>query len=272
MRRSGLKHHPLIATLSVGDVHSVHNHLVWEFAGTPDPMSPPGVRDINLLESAVARQHVGFEGILKYSTVTLNAATVIFGICNNHPFYNGNKRTALVAGLTHLDRNNVILDGVRREDLYELMLRVAKHTMSGLSAKDVGSKFGFWDLEVAAIGAWLDENARKLTKGERVITYGQLYRILEKFGYRLGDKKGNKVEVLKSRRKLFGGVKFECVLKIACPGNAYTISLNELKYIREKLELRESDGVDSTAFYDTQAVIDSFVQQHRMVLRSLAKV
>ena len=251
---------------------AVHNYLVLEFVGTQDPMSPPGVRDENLLASAVARQHVGFDGTLKYATPCLSAATLMFGICNNHPFYNGNKRTALVAGLTHLDRNGLVLDSVTRKELYELMLSIARHTMSGLTQRDVGSKLDFWDMEVWAIAGWLEENVRKITKGERVITYGQLYRILEKFGYRMGNKYHNKMEVLRSRKRLLGSVKFECVYKIACPGNALTVSINEIKQIREHLELRESDGVDSTSFYDTQAVIDSFVHQHRMVLRSLAKV
>ena len=95
----------LVATLGLADVMAVHDYLILEFAGTEDPMSPPGVRDENLLASAVARQHVGYDGTLKYATPWLSAATLMFGICNNHPFYNGNKRTALVAGLTHLDRN-----------------------------------------------------------------------------------------------------------------------------------------------------------------------
>lgn len=271
MTRHVRKHAPLVATLSVADIAAVHNYLVHEFARTEDPMLPPGVRDPNLLSSAVARQHVGYEGTLKYPSATLSAATLMFGLCNNHPFYNGNKRTALVAGLTHLDRNGLVLDSVTRKDLYELMMRIAKHTMSGVTQKDVGSKFDFWDLEVWAISEWLHDNVRKITKGERAITYGQLYRILERFGFRMGDKKNNKMEVLKSRKRLLGGVRFECVYKIACPGDSYNISINEIKQIREALQLREIDGTDSTAFYDTQSIVDSFVHQHRMVLRSLAK-
>jgi death on curing protein len=262
----------LIATLGLADVQAVHNYLVLEFAATGDPMSPPGVRDENLLASAVSRQHVGFEDQLKYGTPCLSAATLMFGICNNHPFHNGNKRTALVAGLTHLDRNGLVLDTVTRKELYDLMLSIARHDMSGLTQRDIGSKIDFWDMEVWAIAAWLEDHVRRITRGERVITYGQLYRILEKFGYRMGDKRNNKVEVLRQKKRLLGGVKFDCVLKIPCPGDGLTVSLNEIKYIRERLGLRESDGTDSTSFYDTQAVIDSFVHQHRMVLRSLAKV
>jgi death-on-curing protein len=266
-----VKHLPLVTTLGVSDVVAIHDHLVVEFAGTPDPMSPPGIRDTRLLESAVARQHVGFQADLKYPTATLSAATLMFGICNNHPFYNGNKRTALVAGLTHLDRNGLVLDNVTRKELYDLMVDIAKHTVSGTGTKGI-VKTDFWDLEVSAIAGWIQARVRKLTKGERVITYRQLYRILERFGFRMGDKKSNKMEVLRQTKGLFGGVKFECVYKIACPRDSLIVSMNELKRIREVLELRESDGVDSTSFYDTQSVIDSFVHQHRMVLRSLAKV
>jgi len=266
------KNAPLVATLGVGDVMAVHNHLVLEFAGSPDPMSPPGVRDPDLLESAVARQHVGFDNSLKYPTATLSAATLMFGICNNHPFFNGNKRTALVAGLTHLDRNGLVLENVTRQELYDLMLSIAKHTMSGVRQKATRTKFDFWDREVEAIASWMHGNIRKITKGERVITYAQLYRILEKFGYRLGAKKASKMEVLQPKKRLFGGIKFECVFKIACPGDSHTVPISEIKQLREALKLRELDGTDSTSFYDTQAVIDSFVHQHRMVLRSLAKV
>jgi len=207
---------------------------------------------------------------MKYPTAVSNAATLMFGICNNHPFYNGNKRTALVSGLTHLDRNGLVLDNVTRKDLYDLMIDVAKHSVSRAVAKKAGIS-DIWDAEVAGVGRWLQDRVRKITRGERVITYGQLYRILEGFGYRMGDKKANKMDVLRHTKGLFGRPKVERVAKVACPGNASTVSINELKKIREQLGLREQDGTDSTAFYDTQSVIDGFVHQHRVVLRSLAK-
>jgi death-on-curing protein len=262
----------LVATLGLSDVLAVHEYLVYEFAGTVDPMSPPGVRDSNLLASAVARQHVGFERELKYHTPCLSAATLMFGICNNHPFYNGNKRSALVAGLTHLDRNGLVLSSVTRKDLYDLMLSIARHDMSGLRGRQVGSKFDFWDMEVWAIADWLERNVRKIQRGERVITYSQMYRILEKFGYKMGEKRNNKIDVLREKKTLFGNIKYQCVIRVGCPLDSQIVAMNEIKKIREALELREVDGVDSTAFYDTQAMIDTFVHQHRTVLRSLAKV
>ena len=48
---------------------------------------------MHLLESAIARQDAGFAGQLKYPTAVVNAATLGYGLCLNHPFHNGNKRT-----------------------------------------------------------------------------------------------------------------------------------------------------------------------------------
>jgi len=76
---------------------------VADFAGTGDPIAPPGVRSMTLLESAVSRQHTALGGRLKYADPVSSAATLLYGICSDHPFHNGNKRTALVAMLVHLD-------------------------------------------------------------------------------------------------------------------------------------------------------------------------
>jgi death-on-curing family protein len=261
-----------VKTLSVDMVLNIHDHLIREFSSTPDPIFPPGVRDDGLLASAVHRQEAGVRGYMKYDTPYSNAATLMFGICNNHPFHNGNKRTALVAGMMHLDANNLVLHAITKDDLYKLMLRIASHEMVRLrrsqKRKGVRPKS---DDEVGEITKWLQEKSRKIRKGERNITYAELYRIIDQFGFKLGQKKHNKMEVLKQKKTLFGKIKFVCVYKVPCPGDSRIVTLNEIKSIREALELTESHGVDSESFYDTQMIIDVFVRQHRNVLRKLAK-
>lgn len=263
----------IVRTLSVETVLAIHEHLVREFANTDDPVSPPGVRDHGLLESAVHRQFAGSGGYLKYSTPYLNAASLMFGICNNHPFYNGNKRTALLSALMHLDANGLVLEHVTQEDLYRLMIRIATHAVAKETrrAQRRGERPNPDD-EIVAIATWLDENARPIKRGERNITYGELYKILTKFGFRIGDKKHNKVEILKRKKTLFGGEKWYCVHKVGCPGDSHSVSLNEIKKTREVLELTEGHGVDSESFYNTQVIIDAFIRNHRNVLRRLARV
>jgi len=258
--------------LSVETVLTIHHHLISEFAKTNDPISPPGVRDQGLLESAVHRQEGGSKGWLKYDTPYLNAASLMFGICNNHPFYNGNKRTALVSGLMHLDTNGLVLDQVNRDDLYRLMIRIAMHSLARESRKSLRrEKRPKADEEIEAIADWLEGNSRPIQRGERNITFSQLYRILEKFGYRLGDKKHNKVEVLKRKKSLFGGEKWVCIHKVPCPGDSRIVRVNDIKGIRDALHLTEEHGVDSESFYNSQIIIDSFIRAHINVLRKLAR-
>jgi death-on-curing protein len=63
-------------TLTPEDVLQIHEVLVADFAQASDPISPPGVRDLGLLESAVARQHVSFGSIEKYRSPIERAATL----------------------------------------------------------------------------------------------------------------------------------------------------------------------------------------------------
>ena len=61
-----------------------------------------GVRSIDLLASALLRQTVAFGGVRKYEAPLDVAATAFFGMVKNHPFADGNKRTALLLLLYQL--------------------------------------------------------------------------------------------------------------------------------------------------------------------------
>jgi len=65
-----------------------------------------------------------FEGQLLHETLFDQAAAYAFHICQNHPFIDGNKRTALACALVFLDLNGVELQDPRGE-LYSLMIGIA---------------------------------------------------------------------------------------------------------------------------------------------------
>jgi death-on-curing protein len=74
---------------------------------------PDGVRDVGLLESALARPVNRFAyGETDLSTLT---AAYGFGIAKNHPFVDGNKRTALASMIVFLGLNGVDLDAPQEE-------------------------------------------------------------------------------------------------------------------------------------------------------------
>src|SRR5882757_2828105 len=66
-----------------------------------------GLRDLGRLEAAIAAQTQNVFGEELYPTLIDKAAAMIRGIIADHPFVDGNKRTAMLAGLTLLETNSV---------------------------------------------------------------------------------------------------------------------------------------------------------------------
>ncbi len=88
-----------------------------------------GIRDRSLLESALARpRHLFAYGSHSVDLCQL-AASYAFGLAKNHPFVDGNKRTAYVLMRLFLIRNGIDLTA-SREDRYYAMLALAagEHT------------------------------------------------------------------------------------------------------------------------------------------------
>ena len=87
--------------LSIETVVEIHAEAIKQFGGLG------GVRDENLLASAVLAPHSTFGGKSPYHDLVEIAAAYLFYICNNHPFLDGNKRTALMAAIVFLRINGI---------------------------------------------------------------------------------------------------------------------------------------------------------------------
>jgi death-on-curing protein len=76
---------------------------------------PEGIRDLGLLESALARP----KNLLAYSeqdvSIARFAAAYAKGIVANHPFVDGNKRTAFTVSLTFLKLNGLELTATKED-------------------------------------------------------------------------------------------------------------------------------------------------------------
>jgi death-on-curing protein len=90
--------------LTVDIVREIHSGVIESFGGSD------GVRDLTLLESAVAAPQASFAGKSPFRDLAEVAAAYLFYICRNHPFMDGNKRTALGACLVFLRLNGVELE------------------------------------------------------------------------------------------------------------------------------------------------------------------
>jgi death-on-curing family protein len=268
----------LAEMLSVDDVIFIHERLCADFAPTSDPIDPPGVRSKGLLESAVNRQHSGYGELMKYHDPVLNAATLLFGICNDHPFYNGNKRTALVSALAHLDCNHLVLGATKQNELFRLMISVANHSIIQNPVK-IGREIeqvprrGTPDEEVKAIATWLRPRVEVITRGETSITYRELRQILGNLGFTLERLKSQKVSIsaLETRRVFFRKTQRQRTrMVIRWPGDGKTVPISKIKDVRQTLNLCEEDGVTRDAFYAKGVRVDRFINDYRIVLRKLA--
>jgi death on curing protein len=80
-----------------------------------------GIRDLNSLESAIFAPKAVFEGEFLMDIFEM-AATYVNSICFNHPFLDGNKRTATVSALSFLYLNGYECDETYEEELADLIL------------------------------------------------------------------------------------------------------------------------------------------------------
>ena len=87
-----------------------------------------GVRDVGLLESALARPQ-NIEAYEPDADIARISASLGFGIAKNHPFLDGNKRTALAATRVFLLLNGYSLDATQ-EEKYLTFLALADGTLS----------------------------------------------------------------------------------------------------------------------------------------------
>ncbi len=108
--------------LTLAEVLEFHTRQLEQFGGTD------GVRDMALLESALAQPESGFGGHWFHSDIFEMAAAYAFHICKDHPFFDGNKRTALDAALVFLELNGVSI--LENKNLIRIMLSVAEGKMS----------------------------------------------------------------------------------------------------------------------------------------------
>jgi death on curing protein len=98
-----------------------HEYIIAETGGAT------GLRDEGLLLSALSRP----QNLFAYEEATIFelAACYAEAIANNHPFIDGNKRSAFMAADTFLEQNGFILIA-DQEELADLMVNLANHKLS----------------------------------------------------------------------------------------------------------------------------------------------
>lgn len=105
------------------EVLVIHDLQLAEHGGSE------GLRDLGLLESALARPKNSLAYSSEVPSLAQMAAAYAFGIAANHAFIDGNKRTALVVSLTFLELNDIEINATQ-EETYITFLQLAEGRLS----------------------------------------------------------------------------------------------------------------------------------------------
>jgi death on curing protein len=97
----------------------IHQRQIQRFGGTA------GIRDEGLLESALAQPQATFGGEFLHATIYAQAAAYLYHLAMNHPFIDGNKRTAFAVMDTFLRLNGYRLN-LTNEAAHTLVLQVVQ--------------------------------------------------------------------------------------------------------------------------------------------------
>ena len=109
-------------SLSADQIIEIHNDIIREFGGEP------GLRDAATLDYVVYQ-------VSRSHTMYRKASHALHGICTGHPFFDGNKRTALVTA-DNLLRDHQYRINASNEAVVAFMLDVASYIHSVESVEE----------------------------------------------------------------------------------------------------------------------------------------
>lgn len=117
-----------MSDLSVENILEIHNEIIGEYGGTY------GVRDLATIENLIYYRMSQSAGVIVKSAIALHS------ICTEHPFVDGNKRTAFVIADNLLKEGGYNIHATNSE-VVDFMLKVAEYTQT-----------------VESVEKWLKEN------------------------------------------------------------------------------------------------------------------
>lgn len=271
-----------VVTLTTDEIEELHKILCDNYNLLPEmePVSPPGIKNRDMLESAVSRQLVGSGDYYKYPDIFSNCATLVFGLVKNHSFHNGNKRIGFLALIKHLYSNGyVIRPYIKHQEIYELLRSLADSSLEEHSA--VYNKHFYkqhkkvkWtdDIQIKYLTLWLRQNVEhKNTKiKQKTISVNELERLLRTKN--LTTKFSGKYLSISKRtsilQDLFGKKAFNKDYIIKDEKN---VPLNLVEQMRKDFSISFLDGVDNSTFYNDEDIINSEIVSYKKIIYKLAK-
>jgi len=266
----------------VVELHKLLSENYLLFHGM-EPISPSGIKNNNMLESAVYRQQTGIDKYYKYDTIYKNCASLAYGIIKNHAFHNGNKRTGLLSIIKHLHSNGYVLNpNLKNGELYDLIVSIARDDLFGHAKrytpeyKNIENSKKDIDELIEYIAYWIKKNSmpKSLYIGQ-FLKINTLKNILKNKNILYSEEGRHIVLTEKKAKKIFGILTYdEKVIKrkkYLIGKRKEKIKKSILDRIRKDFNLTRSDGVDNVAFYDDKNIMDEEIKKYKSIIYRLSK-
>ncbi|MFC6282792.1 MULTISPECIES: type II toxin-antitoxin system death-on-curing family toxin [Polaromonas] len=234
---------------TVSAVEEVHYGLVALFEKEEDPVSPAGIKSADMLASACSRPHTGIGNTDKYDTLYRKAAALFHSLTKNHPFHNGNKRTALITLLTTLSRNDRRLkQDVNDDEIFDFVVAVTADEFPNATKRLEP------DAVVEEIAKWLKERTVAKKGTTPGMTTSEFISRCKQAGVKYKQAKGGThcllngmgVRISQSTKQLDGGVVRQYLKRL---------KLNELQAGFGVDEFQQGTSLDREQIYRYMAAL-----------------
>lgn len=256
-------------TIGIHEALQAHFLLADFFSSVGEGIGGVGPKNIEMLHSALSRQFVEFGGKPKYRDRIDICATLMFGLINNHPFYDANKRTAFLVSLLHLQKIGRT-PTVDQQEYEDFTVNIADHKLDTYSWwNEMGLPSA--EREVHVIARFLKRNSREIDRKLKTITYHELSAILGKRGMGLENPNGNRIDLVRYNDP--GGdsyLKPKRIAHIGFHGWSREVSRKDIDIVREASKLDAKHGYDSQSFFNGLDGPLDLIKKYREPLERLA--
>lgn len=263
--------------LSYEDVLDVHFSIVDFFKREGYGIGGIGVKDVNTFVSTVERQFTDIGGRSVYDSDYEIIATLMYGIIKNHPFFDGNKRSAFLCGLLQLHKMGRAIT-VNEKKFEDLMVEIADGSIQKKSALKQLKKRREGHAEIKFLGRYLEQNSRKVARLRKTIKFRQLREIVEKNGFEFKNNHKGTIDLVHIQQETVHRFWFSDKIKrketvlatIAYHGEGVDVPDNTLKLVRQKCGLTDQDGFDGEVLLRDAQPTFQLIQSYRSALQNLA--
>jgi death-on-curing family protein len=236
--------------LSCEDVIDAHYLICDHFLKIGEGIAGFGPKDFGLLSSAVGRQLASAGGSFVYSDFWDIASSLIFGLINDHPFHDANKRTAFLSSVFFMMEHGY-LPAVDIKEVEDFTVEIA----------DFNRAKGR-HMEVSEISPRFKTMFRRQdNRMSYLVTFNELKALLSRHGCSIDHPNGNYINVYKGDER---------VAQIGFPGWSKEVSRSAISTVRKSTGLLPENGFDAQVFFKGADPLSALIGQYEEPLKRLA--